>query len=325
MSAALNHSEIANAELRHDWQAAEVQSLFALPFSDLMFQAQSLHRRYWQPNQVQLSSLLNIKTGACPEDCAYCSQSVRVETGLQREPLMETSSIVDAARKAKAQGAGRFCMGAAWRQPKNKDFDQVLDIVQAVKAEGLETCMTLGMLDAQQAARLKSAGLDYYNHNLDTSEAYYSAIISTRQYQDRLDTLQHVRDAGLKVCCGGIIGMGENATDRAELLRTLANLSEHPESVPINQLVKVAGTPLSQVDDIDPLDMVRCIAVARVLMPCSYVRLSAGRSTMSDALQTLCFLAGANSIFYGEKLLTTDNADVQRDQRLLQRLGMQTH
>jgi len=325
MNAALKITEQSNPDIRHDWQSEEVQALFALPLADLMYQAQTLHRRYFNPNQVQLSTLLNIKTGACPEDCAYCSQSVRVETGLQRESLMDTQSIVEAARKAKAQGAGRFCMGAAWRRPKGKDFDKVVDIVQAVKAEGLETCMTLGMLDAKQAESLKTAGLDYYNHNLDTSEAYYSEIITTRQYQDRLDTLQHVRDAGLKVCCGGIIGMGENDNDRAELLRTLANLSEHPESVPINQLVKIEGTPLSNVEDLDPLEIVRCIAIARILMPRSYVRLSAGRSEMRDELQTLCFLAGANSIFYGEKLLTTNNADVQRDQRLLQRLGMQTH
>ncbi len=324
MNAALNTAEL-NTDIRHDWQSEQVRALFALAFSDLMYQAQTLHRRYFNPQQVQLSTLLNIKTGACAEDCAYCSQSVRHATGLQHEPLMQLDNIVSAARKAKTQGAGRFCMGAAWRQPKDKDFDKIVEIVQAVKAEGLETCMTLGMLDAPQAERLKTAGLDYYNHNLDTSEAYYAHIISTRQYQDRLDTLQHVRDAGLKVCSGGIIGMGENAQDRAELLRSLANLSEHPESVPINQLVKIEGTPLSHVKELDPLDMVRCIAVARILMPRSHVRLSAGRSSMSDALQTLCFLAGANSIFYGEKLLTTDNADMQADRQLLQRLGMQSH
>ncbi len=316
------HNSDTRSDIRHDWTLEEVQALFDKPLSDLMFQAQSLHRCYFDPNQVQLSALLNIKTGGCPEDCAYCSQSARLETRMQHEPLMQRDTVLEAARQAKAQGAGRFCMGAAWRRPKGKDFDTMLDIVEAVKAEGLETCMTLGMLDTEQAQRLKQAGLDYYNHNLDTSESYYPQVISTRQYQDRLDTLQHVRDAGLKVCCGGIIGMGEDQMDRAELLRTLANLSEHPESVPINQLVKVEGTPLAAVDDIDPLDMVRCVAVARILMPHSHVRLSAGRAQMSDALQTLCFLAGANSIFYGEKLLTTDNADVQRDQRLLQRLGM---
>ncbi len=318
-------TENLHVDIRHDWQADEVLRLFAQPLTDLMFQAQSLHRRYFDPHQVQLSTLLNIKTGGCPEDCAYCSQSVRVETGVQTEPLMDTEVIVAAARQAKTQGAGRFCMGAAWRRPQGKAFDKVIEIVQAVKAEGLETCMTLGMLDAQQAKRLQQAGLDYYNHNLDTSEAYYAQVISTRQYQDRLNTLQHVRDAGLKVCCGGIIGMGEADTDRAELLRTLANLSEHPESVPINQLVKVEGTALSEVAELDPLEMVRCIAVARILMPRSYVRLSAGRNNMSDELQTLCFLAGANSIFYGEKLLTTENADVEQDRRLLQRLGMRAH
>jgi biotin synthase len=311
-----------DANIRHDWKVKEVKALFALPLNDLVFKAQSLHREYFEPNQVQLSTLINIKTGACPEDCGYCPQSVRFNTDLEVEPLMALETVREAAKVAKAHGAGRFCMGAAWRRPKGKDFEQVINMVKAVREEGLETCVTLGMLTDEQAEQLSDAGLDYYNHNLDTSEAYYSKIITTRQYRDRLETLSNVRDAGLKVCAGGIIGMGEQLKDRAALLATLANLREHPESVPINQLVKVEGTPLENVEDIDVFDMVRCIGVARIMMPASYVRLSAGREQMSDELQALCFLAGANSMFYGEKLLTTGNPDVSHDRTLFKRLGL---
>jgi len=309
-------------DVRHDWDFDEVIELLNRPLFDLIFTAQGIHRTYFNPNQVQLSTLLNIKTGACSQDCAYCSQSVRFDTGLKPQPLMEREAVVAAAKQAKANGATRFCMGAAWRSPKPKDFDKVLDIVKAVKALGLETCMTLGMLDAEQAQQLKKAGLDYYNHNLDTSAAYYKHIVSTHTYQERLDTLANVRTANLKVCCGGIIGMGESLEDRSALLQTLANLPQHPESVPINQLVRVAGTPLADTKEIDPFDMVRCIAVARILMPASYIRLSAGRAEMSDELQALCFLAGANSIFYGEKLLTTGNQACEHDRQLFNRLGI---
>ena len=311
------------AEARHDWRADEVQALFSMPFNDLLFTAQSVHRRHFDPNRVQLSTLLSIKTGACPEDCAYCPQSVRFNTGLKTEPLMDLDSVTAAAARAKASGATRFCMGAAWRSPKDRDLVQVEAMVKAVKDMGLETCVTAGMLKPEQAGRLKDAGLDYYNHNLDTSEDYYDEIISTRTYQDRLDTLGHVREAGMKVCCGGIVGMGEKVEDRAEMLRTLANLPQHPESVPINQLVQVPGTPLDGVAEVDPLEFVRTIAVARVLMPESHVRLSAGRSEMSDELQTLCFMAGANSIFYGDQLLTTENPQAARDRQLFERLGLQ--
>ena len=307
---------------RHDWTHDEVAALFALPFNDLLFQAQTVHRQHFDANTVQLSTLLSIKTGACPEDCAYCPQSVRYDTGLEREALLPVQTVVAAAKKAKAAGATRFCMGAAWRSPKDKDIDAVAQMIAAVKAEGLETCMTLGMLRAEQARRLADEGLDYYNHNLDTSEDYYADIITTRTYQDRLDTLENVREAGMKVCCGGIVGMGEQAEDRVELLRTLATLPQHPESVPINNLVQVPGTPLEGVDPIDPLDFVRTIAVARILMPAAHVRLSAGRETMSDELQALCFMAGANSIFYGDTLLTTDNPASQKDQALFARLGL---
>ena len=308
--------------IRHDWAAAEVQALFDLPFMDLLLHAQGVHRAQFDPNEVQLSTLLSIKTGACPEDCAYCPQSVRYNTGLENEPLMDVEAVKAAAAQAKAAGASRFCMGAAWRSPKDRDLDQVIDMVTAVKAMGLETCMTLGMLKARQAERLAGAGLDYYNHNLDTSPEYYREIISTRSYQDRLDTLANVREAGMKVCCGGIVGMGERPADRVELLRTLANLPQHPESVPINNLVQVPGTPLEGTAAIDPFDFVRMIAVARILMPKAHVRLSAGRQQMSDELQALCFFAGANSIFYGEKLLTTGNPDHLRDQQLFARLGL---
>ena len=310
------------SQTRHDWSAEEVLALFAAPFSDLLFRAQTTHRRHFAPNTVQLSTLLSIKTGACPEDCAYCPQSARYATGLKAEPLMELGAVTAAAQAAKAQGATRFCMGAAWRAPKDRDLDKVIEMVGAVKALGLETCLTAGMLAPQQARRLGESGLDYYNHNLDTSPEFYGEIITTRTYADRLDTLRSVRDAGMKVCCGGIVGMGESRADRAGLLRTLANLPAHPESVPINNLVQVEGTPLNGAAALDPLEFVRTLAVARILMPKSYVRLSAGRSEMSDELQALCFLAGANSIFYGEKLLTTENPQNERDRALFARLGL---
>ena len=310
------------ADIRHDWGSHEVLELFGAPFVDLLFRAQAVHRQHFAPNTVQLSTLLSIKTGACPEDCAYCPQSIRYATGVKAEPLMEVDAVVAAARAAKDNGATRFCMGAAWRAPKDRDLDKVVEMVGAVKGLGLETCLTLGMLKPEQARRLGAAGLDYYNHNLDTSAEYYEEIITTRRYADRLDTLAAVRAAGVKVCCGGIVGMGERREDRAELLRTLANLPEHPESVPINNLVQVAGTPLQGVAAIDPLEFVRTLAVARILMPRSYVRLSAGRTEMSDELQALCFLAGANSIFYGEKLLTTGNPQNERDRALFARLGI---
>jgi len=281
-----------------------------------------VHRAYHQPNTVQMSTLLSIKTGACPEDCAYCPQSVHYETGVGREALLEVAAVRECAVRAKAAGATRFCMGAAYRSPKERDLTAILEMIRVVRELGLESCATLGMLTPGQAAQLKSAGLDYYNHNLDTSAEFYGEIITTRTYQQRLDTLAAVRAAGLKVCCGGIIGMGESADDRAQLLRTLANLPEHPESVPINRLVKVPGTPLAQAAEVDPFDFVRTCAAARVLMPRAHVRLSAGREEMSDELQALCFLAGANSIFYGEKLLTTGNPDVARDRSLLKRLGL---
>jgi biotin synthase len=307
-------------QVRNDWSLAEVEALFARPFMDLIFEAQQVHRQYQTPNTVQISTLLSIKTGACPEDCAYCPQSVRYDTGLEAEELMELESVAERARAAKEAGATRFCMGAAYRSPKPKDLRKVLAMIREVKALGLETCATLGMVSLPQAHELKAAGLDYYNHNLDTSPEYYEHIITTRTYQDRLDTLQAVRDAGMNVCCGGIVGMGEAPQDRAGLLYTLATLPSHPESVPINQLVRVAGTPLADTAALDPFDFVRTVAVARILMPRAHVRLSAGRSEMSDELQALCFLAGANSIFYGEKLLTTGNPDTAHDQRLFERL-----
>ena len=300
--------ETANAQ---NWTREQVESLFALPFNDLLFKAQTVHRENHDANAVQLSSLLSIKTGACPEDCAYCPQSARYKTGLKTERLMPLDQIVEAAKKAKAEGAGRFCMGAAWRSPKDKDIQAVSEAVSAVKALGMETCATLGMLNEEHAAELKEAGLDYYNHNLDTSPEYYGEIITTRTYDDRLETLENVRTAGMKVCCGGIVGMGETKNDRVGLLQTLANLSPPPESVPINNLIKIKGTPLADLEDIDPFDFIRTIAVARILMPKAYVRLSAGRETMNDQLQSLCFLAGANSIFYGEQLLTANNATAE--------------
>ncbi len=309
---------------RHDWKRDDVSALMALPFNDLIYRAQKTHRQYFDANRVQLSTLMNIKTGGCPEDCAYCPQSAHYQTGLNAEKLSDINDVVAQAQRAKEKGATRFCMGAAWRQPKQKDLDKVEEMIRAVSAIGMETCVTLGMLNQQQAQSLGEAGLDYYNHNLDTSPEYYSKIISTRDYQERLDTLEHVRQAGVKVCCGGIIGMGETTNDRAGLLLTLANLPEHPESVPINMLVKVEGTPLSDSAELDPLDFVRIIAVARIMMPASMIRLSAGRNEMSDETQALCFLAGANSIFYGEKLLTTDNPQLENDQGLLKRLGIES-
>jgi len=312
----------APGAVRHDWSLPEVEALFAQPFGDLMFRAQQVHRAQHEPNTVQMSTLLSIKTGACPEDCAYCPQSVRYDTGLEREVLLEVSAVRESARRAKEAGATRFCMGAAYRSPKPKQLLAIAAMIREVRALGMETCATLGMLTPAQAQELKDAGLDYYNHNLDTSKEYYGEIITTRTYQDRLDTLQAVREAGMKVCCGGIVGMGETVTDRANLLLTLANLPQHPESVPINELVQVPGTPLHGAAAVDPFDFVRTIAVARILMPKSHVRLSAGRTQMSDELQALCFLAGANSIFYGEKLLTTGNPDVTRDRELLARLGI---
>jgi biotin synthase len=308
--------------IRHDWTRAEVAELFALPFNELLHRAHSVHREHHDPNAVQVSTLLSIKTGGCPEDCAYCPQAARYDTGVEAQKLMSVEAVVARAQAAKNAGASRFCMGAAWRSPKDRDVVKVAEIVRAVKGLGLETCATLGMLNGEQAATLKQAGLDYYNHNLDTAPEFYGEIIHTRQYQDRLDTLEHVRQAGLKTCCGGIVGMGETRDQRAGLLQTLANLPEHPESVPINQLVQVEGTPLNGTEAIDPFDFVRTIAVARILMPASMVRLSAGRQQMDDAVQALCFFAGANSIFYGEKLLTTGNPDVEHDRQLFKRLNL---
>ena len=309
-------------EIRSDWTLGEVRELHALPFSDLLFHAQSIHRKQFDPNEVQVSTLLSIKTGACPEDCAYCPQSICYVTGLERETLMDPGAVIERARIAKENGATRFCMGAAWRSPKDRDLETVAEMVNGVRELGLETCATLGMLTPAQARRLKDAGLDYYNHNLDTSADFYGEIITTRTYQDRLDTLAAVRDAGIHVCCGGILGMGEDAADRVALLHTLATLSPHPESVPVNQLVQVEGTPLAGTAALDPIEFVRIIAVARILMPRAHVRLSAGRSSMSDEMQALCFLAGANSIFYGEKLLTTGNPDTASDHALFGRLGI---
>jgi biotin synthase len=307
---------------RHDWTLLEIEALLALPFNDLLFTAHGVHREYHDPNAVQISTLLSIKTGACPEDCRYCPQSARYDTGLQRERLLPLAEVVEQAEAAKVAGASRFCMGAAWRNPTNKNLDKVIEMIQAVKAEGLEACATLGMLTAAQAQRLHAAGLDYYNHNLDTSPEFYEQVITTRVYQDRLDTLGHVRDAGLHVCCGGILGLGETRRDRAGLLQQLANLAEHPESVPMNLLVHVKGTPLYGTEKLDPLEFVRTIAVARILMPRSMMRLSAGRNNISDETQALCFFAGANSIFNGEKLLTTANPQVNEDKRLFERLGL---
>ena len=311
-------------EIRHDWTRREVEALFALPFNDLLFRAQSIHRRYFDPNQVQVSTLLSIKTGACPEDCAYCPQSTRYDTGLEVEKLMEVEKVLEQARAAKASGATRFCMGAAWRCPKPRDMPHVVAMVKGVRELGLESCMTLGMLTREQAGQLAEAGLDYYNHNLDTSPEFYGDIITTRTYRDRLETLDHVREAGMKVCSGGIVGMGEQQSDRAGLLQQLANLPQHPESVPVNMLVRVQGTPLAEEEDLDPFEFIRTIAVARILMPASHVRLSAGREEMNEQMHALAYFAGANSIFYGEKLLTTPNPRANRDMALFARLGIDT-
>ena len=311
-----------SAVIRHDWKREELLALFDLPFPELLFRAASVHREHFDPAQVQVSTLLSVKTGGCPEDCGYCPQAQRYDTGVDAQKLMDTESVVTRARAAKQAGASRFCMGAAWRSPKDRDIPKVAAMIAEVKALGLETCATLGMLEGHQAQALKDAGLDYYNHNLDTAPDYYDSIIHTRQYQDRLDTLEHVRNAGLKTCCGGIVGMGETREHRAGLLLALANLPAHPDSVPINRLVQVAGTPLHGSAELDPFEFVRMIAVARIAMPRSMVRLSAGRESMSDELQALCFAAGANSIFYGEKLLTTGNPDTERDQALFARLGI---
>ena len=309
--------------LRHDWQISEITELFEQPLNDLLFQAHQCHRAHFDVNEIQISTLLNVKTGACPEDCSYCSQSVRYDTGLQREKLMEVAEVVDAARAAQQAGATRFCMGAAWRSPRDSDLRVVEEMIREVAALGMETCVTAGMLDQHQAQRLRSAGLDYYNHNLDTSPEFYPEVISTRRYQDRLDTLESVRRAGVNVCSGGIIGMGEQREDRIGLVAQLANLPQHPQSVPVNMLVPVAGTPMESAQPLDPIEFVRTIAIARLTMPRSYVRLSAGREAMTDELQALCFFAGANSIFYGDKLLTTDNADSARDRDLFERLGIE--
>lgn len=307
---------------RKRWTVAEVEALFALPFNDLLFRAQQVHREHFDPNAVQRSTLLSIKTGGCSEDCGYCSQSARYDTGLEKETLLPLSEVLDNARAAKAKGATRFCMGAAWRGPKEKDLAPVLDMVREVKAMGLETCVTLGMLKDGQAAQLKDAGLDYYNHNIDTSPEFYGQIITTHTLQDRLDTLDKVRGAGINVCCGGIVGMGETKKSRAAFIAELANMEPPPDSVPINNLVQIEGTPLGDGAQIDPFDFVRVVAAARITMPQSYVRLSAGRQELGDGFQALCFMAGANSIFYGERLLTTDNPDADADDRLFARLGL---
>lgn len=309
--------------VRHDWTREDVKAIYELPMPDLMFQAQTVHRMNFDPTEVQISTLLSIKTGGCPEDCSYCPQSSHYETGLSASKLMEVEKVLAEARAAKAKGATRFCMGAAWRSPKDRDMDTVCAMIEGVKALGMESCVTLGMLSPEQAIRLKKAGLDYYNHNVDTSPEFYGKIITTRTYEDRLNTLSHVRDAGINVCSGGIVGMGEGEDDRIGMIATLASLPSHPESVPINLLVQVEGTPLKTVKKLDQLDFIRTIATARITMPRSMVRLSAGREEMSDEMQTLCFLAGANSIFYGEKLLTTPNPGQDRDMGLLDRLGMQ--
>lgn len=308
--------------VRTDWTREEVEALFALPFNDLIFKAQQVHRLFFNPNQVQISTLLNIKTGACPEDCKYCPQSARYDTGLAKEKLMRVGEVLEKARQAKANGATRFCMGAAWRNPSDRDLPYVLEMVRGVKALGMEACATLGMLTAGQCEALMQAGLDYYNHNLDTSPEFYGEIITTRTYSERLDTLDNVRKAGMHICSGGIVGMGESVRDRAGLLLQLATLPEHPGSVPINLLVRVKGTPLGDIEAMDPFDFVRCVAVARILMPRAHVRLSAGRKQMNPEMHALCYLAGANSLFIGEKLLTTELPDANEDLALLENLGI---
>lgn len=312
----------AEPGIRHDWTVGEVEALLALPFNDLIFQAQTVHRRHFDPNEVQMSTLLSIKTGGCPENCGYCAQSAHFETGLKASKLLEVERVLAEAARAKEAGATRYCMGAAWRSPKDRDMETLCAMVEGVKGMGLETCMTLGMLTDEQAERLADAGLDYYNHNIDTSEERYGDVVSTRTFQDRLDTLSRVRDAGMKVCCGGILGMGEDTSDHASMLVTLANLPVHPESVPINMLIPMPGTPLGNTAPVDPFDFVRCIAAARIMMPASVVRLTAGRENMSDELQALCFLAGANSIFIGERLLTAKNPERDRDNVMLEKLGL---
>lgn len=309
--------------LRNDWNREEIIALFELPFNDLLFRAHSVHRENFPPNEVQISTLLSIKTGGCAEDCAYCPQSASADSGVKAEKLMQKEAVLAEAQKAKAAGASRFCMGAAWRSPKDRDIENVADIIKGVKDLGMETCATLGMLNPEQAHKLRDAGLDYYNHNLDTSEEFYGQIITTRTYQDRLDTLANVRDAGMNVCCGGIVGMGEDLSDRAGLLQTLANLPKHPESVPINLLVQVQGTKLAGREELDAFEFIRTIAVARIIMPKSFVRLSAGREEMNEQTQALCFFAGANSIFYGEKLLTTANPRAESDRALFAKLGLE--
>jgi len=318
----LSFQPLPASDLRHDWTRAEIAKIFAQPFNDLIFQAQTTHRRHFDANEVQMSTLLSVKTGGCPEDCAYCPQSVHHETGVEAEKLMQVETVLAEARRARDAGASRYCMGAAWRSPKDRDMDAICAMISGVRDLGMETCVTLGMLSDEQTQRLHEAGLDYYNHNLDTSEEFYGEIITTRTYKDRLDTLGRVRDAGINVCCGGIVGMGEAREDRVGMLTTLATLPKHPESVPINMLVKVEGTPVGEEDELDPLEFVRMIATARITMPESMVRLSAGRETMTDEMQALCFLAGANSIFVGPKLLTTDNPTQDRDSALLDRLGI---
>ncbi len=315
-------STLNSVLIRHDWQPKEARALFERPLVDTVFQAQSMHRQFFDPSEIQLSTLLNVKEGGCPEDCAYCPQSQYYQTGVRAHKLLGLQEVLNVAKKARDNGATRFCMGAAWRELKDRDLPKITEMIQGVKQLGLETCVTLGMLGLTQAQALKAAGLDYYNHNLDSSESYYKRIISTRTYRDRLDTLACVREAGIRICCGGIIGMGESLEDRSQLLINLANLPTHPQSVPINVLVKVEGTPLAQAEDLHPFDLVRTVAVARIMMPESYIRLSAGRSLMSDEHQALCFLAGANSVFFGDKLLTTDNPALAKDRALFKRLGL---
>ncbi|MCK9531670.1 MAG: biotin synthase BioB [Gammaproteobacteria bacterium] len=318
----MSHARNSKPELRHDWSVDEVERLIARPFMDLLFEAQAVHRGHFDPHTIQVSTLLNIKTGGCAENCGYCSQSAHHDTELEREQLLDVDAVLADARKAKEAGIGRFCMGAAWRKPNDKDLDKVIAMIQGVKALGMESCVTLGMLTGEQALRLKEAGLDYYNHNLDTSREYYPQVVTTRSYDDRLDTLAHARKAGLSVCAGGILGLGETRRDRAAMLVELANLPSHPQSVPLNKLVKVPGTPMADLPDLDDLEFIRTVAAARIMMPASHVRLSAGREAMSDEAQALCFFAGANSLFYGDRLLTTDNATTDRDRDLFQRLDL---
>ncbi|MED5323404.1 MAG: biotin synthase BioB [Pseudomonadota bacterium] len=330
MSATQEHSVDASAssavsddkEPRHNWTREEAEALFALPFNELIFRAQNTHRQWFDPNEVQKSTLLSIKTGGCPEDCGYCSQSAKFETGIKATKLMDVDTVLEGARRAKASGASRYCMGAAWRSPKDRDIDAIVEMIKGVREMGMETCMTLGMLTPDQAGRLKEAGLDYYNHNVDTSEEFYGEIITTRNFEDRIETIRHVQDAGINVCAGGILGMGEQIGDHASMRVTLANLNPQPQSVPINMLIPITGTPLGEAEAVDPRDFVSCIAVARIMMPKSVVRLSAGREWMSDETQALCFLAGANSIFIGEALLTAANPELSKDEKLFQRLGL---